>query len=202
MEYVKKYDEDLNTTPIFVRRSSSALASCLTCSYRQVCSLLPAPLLSPVSIRTSNPTRATNPPFSFMRSPSLSTSPPSRVRLPLFHPFRKIHRARLSPSPVSCMSPDLPAGRVRRCGGGAMAEPVLAQFDEHCGNRRRKCNGLKIWPLHLFVKSPPVTLWVCLLLACGLCRHMWSISVSVSTPLSRTPSSSSLASESYFTSEL
>jgi len=49
-DYVKKYDEDLNTTLIFVRRSSSSLAG------RRVCSLLSAPLLSSTSIPAFDPT--------------------------------------------------------------------------------------------------------------------------------------------------
>ena len=39
-DYVKKYDDDLNTTLIFVRPSSPALVKYLTCSCRRVCSLL------------------------------------------------------------------------------------------------------------------------------------------------------------------
>ena len=38
-DYVKKYDEDLNTTLIFVRRLPFAPANYLTYPYRQVCSL-------------------------------------------------------------------------------------------------------------------------------------------------------------------
>ena len=39
VDYVKKYDEDLNTTLIFVRHSSYTLANHLTWSCRQACSL-------------------------------------------------------------------------------------------------------------------------------------------------------------------
>ena len=47
---------------------------------------------------------------------------------------------------------------------------------ERCGDRQRKCDGLKKWPFHLFVESLPIMLQVSLLLlACGLCRRMWSI---------------------------
>jgi len=59
-DYVKKYDEDLNTTLIFVRRSPFALVKCLTRSHRLVCSLPSAQPLSSTSIRTSNPTRTNN----------------------------------------------------------------------------------------------------------------------------------------------
>ena len=45
-DYVKKYDGDLSTTLIFVRRPSLALAAYLTCPHRRVCSLPPALPLS------------------------------------------------------------------------------------------------------------------------------------------------------------
>ena len=60
---------------------------------------------------------------------------------------------------------------LRNTGGSVM---------ERCGDRQRKCEGLEKWPLHLFVESLPVMLQVSLLLlACGLCRQMWSINTSV-----------------------
>ena len=55
---------------------------------------------------------------------------------------------------------------------------------ERCGDRQRKCDGLEKWPLHFFVESLPVMLQVALLLlACGLCRHMWTINTSVAFTL-------------------
>ena len=51
---------------------------------------------------------------------------------------------------------------------------------ERCGDRQRKCDGIEKWPFHLFVESLPVMLQISLLLlACGLCRNMWSINTSV-----------------------
>ena len=51
---------------------------------------------------------------------------------------------------------------------------------ERCGDRQRKCDGLKKWPFHLFVESLPVMLQVALLLlTCGLCKHMSSINTLV-----------------------
>jgi len=51
---------------------------------------------------------------------------------------------------------------------------------ERCGDRQRKCDGLKRWPFRFFIESLPVMLQIALLfLACGLCRHMWSINDSV-----------------------
>ena len=62
--------------------------------------------------------------------------------------------------------------RYLRNEGGSMIE--------RCGDRQRKCDGLKKWPFHLFVESLPVMLQIALLLlVCGLCRHMWSINTTV-----------------------
>ena len=64
-----------------------------------------------------------------------------------------------------------------------MAEPVLVESGgpmiKRCGDCQRKYDGLEKWSLHL-VDSLPVMLQVALLLlACGLCRHMWSVNASV-----------------------
>ena len=53
-DYVKKYDEDLNTTLIFVRCISSAPAIYLTYSHRRDCPLPSIRLSSSTSIRTSD----------------------------------------------------------------------------------------------------------------------------------------------------
>ena len=66
--------------------------------------------------------------------------------------------------------------RYLRNSGGSMIE--------RCGDRQRKCDGLEKWPLHFFVESLPVMMQVALLLlACGLCRHMWFINTSVAYTL-------------------
>jgi hypothetical protein len=66
--------------------------------------------------------------------------------------------------------------RYLRNAGGSMIE--------RCGDRQRKCDGLKKWPFHLFVESLPVMLQVALLLlACGLCKNMASINTSVASVL-------------------
>ena len=55
---------------------------------------------------------------------------------------------------------------------------------ERCGDRQRKCDGLEKWPLHTFVEGLPVMLQISLLLlACGLCRYMWSINAFVAGTL-------------------
>ena len=103
MYYVKKYDDDLNTTLIFVRWLPCALVNRLTCPLRPVYSLPSAQLSSSMFIQSSNAIRTTNPlPFSALFS-SLSISPLSQARLPLSHLPKKIHRARSSLSLGLCM---------------------------------------------------------------------------------------------------
>ena len=66
--------------------------------------------------------------------------------------------------------------RYLRNSGGSMID--------RCGDRQRKCDGLEKWPLHLFVESLPMMLQVALLLlACGLCRRIWSINASAASIL-------------------
>ena len=55
---------------------------------------------------------------------------------------------------------------------------------ERCGDRQRKRDGLKKWPLHPLIESLPLMLQAALLLlACGLCRYMWSINTFVAYTL-------------------
>ena len=55
---------------------------------------------------------------------------------------------------------------------------------ERCRDRQRKCDGLEKWPLHPFIEGLPLMLQAALLLlACGLCRYMWSINTSVAYTL-------------------
>jgi hypothetical protein len=66
--------------------------------------------------------------------------------------------------------------RYLRNSGGSMIE--------RCGDRQVKCDGLEKWPLYPIVESLPVMLQAALLLlACGLCRYMWSINPSVARTL-------------------
>ena len=89
-DYIKKYDENLNITLIFVRRSSFVLVNHLICRCRRACSLPSALFSSLMSIRASNQIPTNNPQPSSVPSSSLSTSPPSPVRLLPFHMFRDI----------------------------------------------------------------------------------------------------------------
>ena len=94
MDYVKKYDEDLNTTLIFVRYLSPYLIDYLMHYCRLVSSPPSAPPSSSTSIRTSDPTLTNNPPPSSAPSSLLSTNPPFPASPPQFRPFRKTRRAR------------------------------------------------------------------------------------------------------------
>ena len=99
-EYVKKYDEDLNTTLIFVRYSLFCLVNHLIRSCRLVCFLPSAPPSSSTSIRTSSLIPTNNPPPSSGLSSSLSTNPPFPARPPPFRPLKKTQQARSSRQPV------------------------------------------------------------------------------------------------------
>ena len=66
--------------------------------------------------------------------------------------------------------------RYLRHSGGSMIE--------RCADRQQKRDGLKKWPLHPLIESLPLMLQAALLLlACGLCRYMWSINTSVAYTL-------------------
>ena len=55
---------------------------------------------------------------------------------------------------------------------------------ERCGDRQRKCDGLEKWSSHFFVEGLSLMLQAALLLlACGLCRYMWSVNASVAYTL-------------------
>jgi hypothetical protein len=102
-DYVKKYDEDLNTTLIFVRVLPLRTLTHLTRSRRPACSLPSAQRSSSMSIRSSSLIRTSNLQPSSAPSSSLSISPPSQAKPPPFRLLRKTHPARSSPSLSSCM---------------------------------------------------------------------------------------------------
>ena len=101
--YVKKYDEDLNTTLIFVCCTSFAPVGHLTQPRRRGCSLPSALPSSSMSTRACDPIRMSNPRLSSAQSSSPSINPLFRMRPPLFRPPRKILPQRLSRPPLSCM---------------------------------------------------------------------------------------------------
>jgi len=103
-DYVKKYDDDLNTTLIFVRRQTlpSALSTHPICSRRQVCSLPSVQPLSSMSNQSSNPIRMNSLLPSSVQSSSPSINPLSQARTPPFLPLTKAPPAGLPPHRASC----------------------------------------------------------------------------------------------------
>ena len=95
---IKKYDEDLNTTLIFVHYMVSTFATCLTHLQRPIYLLQSAWLLLLISNWNFSLTQTANP-----WSPSVPSSSPSITlqfwaKLQLFQMSRKTHLARLSQS--------------------------------------------------------------------------------------------------------
>ena len=166
-DYVKKYDENLDTTLIFGRYSSSYLVVHLTYSYRPAFSLPSAPPLSSTSIRISIsiPTNSNPSPF-FVPSSSLSTIPPVREDLASEIVVTTcLMYASLLVSLLAAFTAILGKqwlNRYLRNPGGSV--PI-----ERCGDRQRKCNGLLKWPLRFFIDSLPVILRAALLLV--ICGH-------------------------------
>jgi len=129
-DYVKKYDEDLNTTLIFVRRLSHTLSSIISLVHigrfvlcRQLC------------FRHRCPFKTSARPQRTIRGPSPRNPPHSQsVRHPRRDPHsptysgRSTERDRHRNWAHVCEPPDLPARRIRRHAGEAMAEPIPAEF--------------------------------------------------------------------------
>ena len=103
VDYVRKYDEDLNTTLIFVCHPPSPLVTYLTGCCRLVCSLPSVRHSSSISTRNLNPIQMINQQPSFEQSSLPSTSLPSQVKPPPFHLPRNTLPVRLSLSLGSCM---------------------------------------------------------------------------------------------------
>ena len=193
-DYVKKYDEDLNTTLIFVRSLSpvcpdrdslsnslspqaglfSAVSSAFVIDVQsklepdpneQSAALLRAILLTlnrsalPAETATVPPAQE-DPPGEIVTAASLMYASLSISLLAAF---------------VAVLAKQWLNRSLRNTGGSMV---------ERCGDRQRKCEGIEKWPLHLCVESLPVMLQISLLLlACGLCRHMWPINTSVASVL-------------------
>ena len=188
MEYVKKYDEDLNTTLIFVCSLSAA---------RPSSNFLKAGLFSAVSSA-----------FVIDVQSNLQPDPNQQTAILL-----RAILLTLNQSAIPGESPSLlpvqagPPGGIVTVSGlmyASLLISLLAAFTamlgkqwlnrylrhvggstiERCGDRQRKCDGLAKWPFHLFIESLPIMLQVSLLLlACGLCQYMWSINTTVAYTL-------------------
>ena len=95
-DYVKKYDEDLNTTLIFVRCLSHCLVNDLNFCCTPVCSPPSAPPSLSTSIQISSPIPTNNLQPSSAPFSSLSTNLPFPASPPLFRSFGKTQQVRLS----------------------------------------------------------------------------------------------------------
>ena len=129
IDYVKKYDEDLNTTLIFVRRPPplfSIISSVLV--GRSI-------LCRQLRLRHRRPFQ---PPTQSERAVCRHPPRNSLHSQPVHHPRRPSCSPACSGRPIGrdghgdmsdvCESDDLPAGRIRRHAGQAMAEPIPAKF--------------------------------------------------------------------------
>ena len=190
VDYVKKYDEDLNTTLIFVRHSSCTPANHLIWSRRRACSPQSAQPLSSTFIKIFNQTPTINRQPSSVPSFSPSITPQSQMKHPWFRPSKRTPPSEVVTSTgllfasllISLLAAFIAMlgkqwlNRYLRHAGGSMIE--------RCGDRQRKCDGLQRWPFHLIVESLPVMLQISLLLlGCGLCRYMMSINTPIAYTL-------------------
>jgi len=181
-DYVKKYDEDLNTTLIFVRH----LFLILHPDTQSNSLTLQAGLFSAVSSAFVIDIQSKLEPDPNEQSAALlravlfalnqSALPAETAVVPPTHEDPPSEIVTASSLMYASLLISLLAAfvamltkqwlnRYLRNAGGSMVE--------RCGDRQRKCDGLDKWPLHLFVESLPVMLQISLLLlACGLCRHL------------------------------
>ena len=102
VDYVKKYDEDLNTTLIFVRSSFCTVFNKLDRSCSRVFSLQSARLSSSMFTPSFNPILTTNPQPFFVRSSSPSTNLQSQTNPPLFRLSKRTLLMKSSPLLHSC----------------------------------------------------------------------------------------------------
>ena len=187
-DYVKKYDEDLNTTLIFVRRlvlirpdTSPNSLSLQAGLFSAVSSAFVIDIQSKLQPDPNEQSAALL--RAILLTLNRSALPPEAATIPSTHEDPPSEIVAASSLMYASLSISLLAAFV-----AMLAKQWLNRYlrneggstVERCGDRQRKCDGLEKWPLHLFVESLPVMLQISLLLlACGLCRHMWSINTFV-----------------------
>ena len=188
LEYVKKYDEDLSTTLIFVcslpiaRQSSnffkaglfSAVSSAFVIAIQS--NLQPDPNQQSVAILhlillTLNQSAVLN---ETLTVPPVRGNPPSEIVIVSVLTYASLLISLLAAF-TAMLGKQWLNRYLRHVGGSTI---------ERCGDRQRKCDGLAEWPFQLFIESLPIMLQVSLLLlACGLCQYMWSINTTVAYTL-------------------
>ncbi|KAF9779229.1 hypothetical protein BJ322DRAFT_1013612, partial [Thelephora terrestris] len=173
VDYVKKYDEDLNTTLIFAGLFSAVSSAFVIDIYSklqpdpndQTVALLRAILLTLNSSAIPNevptvPTAPENPPGEIVTATALLFA---SLLISLLAAF------------IAMLGKQWLNRYLRHAGGSTI---------ERCGDRQLKCDGLRKWPFHIFIESLPVMLQAALLLlACGLCRYMASINIPIAAVL-------------------
>ena len=181
---LRKHDEDLNTTLIFVRFRSRFITiqrrpQSQASLFSAVSSAFVIDVQSKLEPDSSERSEA------YLRAILLSLN---RSIVPDRRPFGS-SSVEWSPSrdyynlePPVRKPCDVTVGRIRRNAGQGVAEPVPPKRRgiERRGDRRRKFDGPEKWPFRLFTESIPVILQIALLpLTCGLSRYMWSVNISV-----------------------
>ena len=184
-EYMKKYNDDLNTTLVFVRfryplRIPWRLSHPQAGLFSAVCSAFIIDVQSKLEPGSSERSEA------YLRAILLSLNgsiaPNERPTAPAWGgpPAEIITTSDLL---YASLLMSLLAAFVAMLGkqwlnrylrhtGGSMVE--------HCGDRQRKFDGLKKWPFHPFIESLSIMLQISLLLlVCGLSRYMWAVNTSV-----------------------
>ena len=186
-DYIKKYDEDLNTTLIFVCRLLLQSLSTARLTFSQ------AGLFSAVSSA-----------FVIDVQPKLQPDPNEQSAAILRAILLTLNQSAIpGETPTVPPAQEDPPNEIVTVSGlmyASLLISLLAAFVamlgkqwlnrylrnegrsmvERCGDRQRKFDGLQKWPFHLFIESLPMMLQAALLLlACGLCRHVASINTAV-----------------------
>ena len=186
-EYMQKYNEDLNTTLIFV---GPCVSFSLLCSVEHIPQ---AGLFSAVSsafvidVQPKLEQDSSERSEAYLRAILLSLNgsifpeeeptippawggPPQEIITALDLLYASLLMSLLAAF-VAMLGKQWLNRYLRHTGGSVV---------ERCGDRQRKFEGLKKWPFRFFIESLPIMLQIALLLlTCGLSRHMWSVNTSV-----------------------
>ena len=174
--HVKRYNEELNTTLILVRRSLSAPFSHLICCW-QACLFS---IISSAFVIDLHPKLQSDPneqsvallrailltlnqsaiPDETLAVVPAQKNPPSEIITATGLIYASLLISLLAAF-IATLGKQWLSQYLRRSSGSIV---------ERCEDRQRKCDGLEQWRLRLFVENLPMMLHISLfLLACGLC---------------------------------
>ncbi|KAF9653352.1 hypothetical protein BDM02DRAFT_1902019 [Thelephora ganbajun] len=161
-DYVKKYDDDLNTTLIFAGLFS-AVSSAFVIGIQPKLESDPneksAALLRAILLTLNRSAIPGETPT----VPPVQEHPPSEIVTVTCLTYASLLMSLLAAFVAMLGKQWL--NRYMRNSGGSMID--------RCGDRQRKFDGLRKWRLDFFIESLPVMLQIALLLlACGLCWYM------------------------------